>query len=188
MNDQQLVKNCLKGKRDAQYLLYDMHAEYMLGVCYRYTKSMSDAEDVLQDGFIKVFKNLHQYKFDGDLAAWIRRIMVNTAINYLKQQSRSRLDLNFTETSLHPVSSDDPEINLTVKELAELIRQLPTGYQTIFNLHAIEGYTHVEIGKLLGIHEGTSRSQYARARGLLVLWLGKNDVGDKTTVYAQNGI
>jgi RNA polymerase sigma-70 factor (ECF subfamily) len=147
---------------------------------------MSDAEDVLQDGFIKVFKNLHQYKFDGELAAWIRRIMVNTAINYLKQQSRSRLDLSFNESNLHPVSNEDPEISLTVKELAELIRQLPTGYQTIFNLHAVEGFTHVEIGKLLGIHEGTSRSQYARARGLLIAWIKANEVEDKTSLYEQS--
>jgi RNA polymerase sigma-70 factor (ECF subfamily) len=184
MTDQQLVKNCLKGRREAQHLLYETHAEYMLGICYRYTKSMTDAEDVLQEGFIKVFKNLHQYKFDGELGAWIRRIMVNTAINYLKQQSRSRVDLTFPESNLHPVSNDDPEINLTVKELAELIRQLPAGYQTIFNLHAVEGYTHVEIGQLLGIHEGTSRSQYARARALLISWM-ENDDEHKKTIYAQ---
>jgi RNA polymerase sigma factor (sigma-70 family) len=186
MNDQQLVKNCLKGKREAQHLLYERHAEYMMGVCYRYTKSISDAEDVLQEGFIKVFKNLHQFKSDGELGAWIRKIMVNTSINYLKQQSRSRLDLSFNELNLHPVSNDHPDINLTVKELAELIRQLPTGYQTIFNLHAIEGYTHVEIGELLGIHEGTSRSQYARARGLLIAWIKKNEVENKTIDYAQS--
>ena len=186
MNDQQLVKNCLKGKREAQHLLYEQHAEYMLGVCYRYTKSMSDAEDVLQEGFIKVFKNLHQYKSDGELGAWIRRIMVNTAINFLKQQSRTRVDLSFSETSLHPVATDNPEVSMSVKELAELIRQLPTGYQTIFNLHAVEGYTHVEIGELLGIHEGTSRSQYARARALLVSWIKKNVVEQKTAVYAKS--
>jgi RNA polymerase sigma-70 factor (ECF subfamily) len=196
MDDQLLVKNCLKGNREAQHLLYEQHAEYMLGVCYRYTKSMIDAEDVLQEGFIKVFRNLHQYKSDGQLGAWIRRIMVNTAINHLKQQSRSRVDLSFSEGNLHPVADDNPEIKLTVKELAELIRQLPTGYQTIFNLHAVEGYTHVEIGELLGIHEGTSRSQYARARGLLVSWIKKNDLdpsrtdlqsgGNKMTVYAKS--
>src|SRR6185503_4009758 len=185
MNDQQLVKNCLKGKREAQHLLYEQHAEYMLGVCYRYTKSMSDAEDVLQEGFIKVFKNLHQYKSDGELGAWIRRIMVNTAINFLKQQSRTRVDLSFSETNLHPVATDNPEVSMSVKELAELIRQLPTGYQTIFNLHAVEGYTHVEIGELLGIHEGTSRSQYARARGLLITWIENKHRDSKTEWYAR---
>jgi len=147
---------------------------------------MSDAEDVLQEGFIKVFKNLHQYKSDGELGAWIRRIMVNTAINFLKQQSRTRVDLSFSETNLHPVATDNPEVSMSVKELAELIRQLPTGYQTIFNLHAVEGYTHVEIGELLGIHEGTSRSQYARARALLVSWIKKNVVEQKTAVYAKS--
>ena len=186
MDDQLLVKDCLKGNREAQHRLYELHAEYMLGVCYRYTKSMSDAEDVLQEGFIKVYKNLHQYKSDGELGAWIRRIMVNTAINYLKQQSRSRVDLSFNDGNLHPVTEDNPEINLTVKELAELIRQLPTGYQTIFNLHAVEGYTHVEIGDMLGIHEGTSRSQYARARALLISWIKKNALDNKMPVYAKS--
>jgi len=120
------------------------------------------------------------------LGAWIRRIMVNTAINFLKQQSRTRVDLSFSETNLHPVATDNPEVSMSVKELAELIRQLPTGYQTIFNLHAVEGYTHVEIGELLGIHEGTSRSQYARARALLVSWIKKNVVEQKTAVYAKS--
>jgi RNA polymerase sigma-70 factor (ECF subfamily) len=145
----------------------------MLGVCYRYTKSMVDAEDVLQEGFIMVFKNLHQFNFAGELGGWIRRIMVNTAINYLKKHSRYQADLLFTEGTLHPVSDDDPEVSLSTKELAELIRQLPPGYQAIFNLHAIEGYSHVEIGKILGIKEGTSRSQYARARSLLISWIHK---------------
>jgi RNA polymerase sigma-70 factor (ECF subfamily) len=185
MNDQQLVKNCLKGKREAQHQLYQQFAEYMLGVCYRYTKSMSDAEDVLQEGFIKVFNHLDQYKSNGDLGAWIRRIMVNTAINYLKQMSRYRVELTFNEGSLHPVSNENPEVNMSAKELAELIRQLPIGYQTIFNLHAVEGYTHVEIGQMLGIHEGTSRSQYARARGLLGSWIKKKSSENKAQVYAQ---
>ena len=184
MNDKQLVKNCLKGKREAQHQLYDQFADQMLGVCYRYTKSMSDAEDLLQECFIKVFTNLHQYKSEGELGAWIRRIVVNTAINYLKQKSRYRVELTFNEGNLHPVSNDDPEVHMSTKELADMIRQLPIGYQTIFNLHAVEGYTHVEIGQMLGIHEGTSRSQYARARGLLGSWIKKNSTENKTQVYA----
>ena len=167
MDYQKLVKDCLKGKPEAQRQLYEHYAEYMLGVCYRYTKSMPDAEDILQEGFVKVFINLHQYKSQGELGAWIRRIMVNTAINYLKKQSRYQQELSFSEVALHPVTTDDPDVLLSIKELADLIRQLPVGYQTIFNLHAVEGYSHVEIGKILGIQEGTSRSQYARARGLL---------------------
>jgi RNA polymerase sigma factor (sigma-70 family) len=173
MDYQRLVKECLKGQATAQRELYEHFAESMLGVCYRYTKSMADAEDVLQEGFIKVYRNLHQYKAEGELGGWIRRIMVNTALNYLKQNSRYQSDLSFLDTSLHPVSNDNPEVRVNAKELGELIRQLPTGYQTIFNMHAVEGYTHVEIGKMLGINEGTSRSQYARARALLITWLSK---------------
>jgi RNA polymerase sigma factor (sigma-70 family) len=162
----------------------------MLGVCYRYTKSMVDAEDVLQEGFIMVFRNLYQFSFSGELGGWIRRIMVNTAINYLKKNSRYQTDLLFTDGGLHgglhPVTDDDPEVLLSTKELAELIRQLPPGYQTIFNLHAIEGYSHVEIGKILGIKEGTSRSQYARARALLISWINKfSAVNKNENSYAR---
>lgn len=185
MDDIRLVKNCLAGDRAAQKALYVQHASVMLAVCYRFTKSMSDAEDILQEGFIKVFANLHQYKFDGALGGWIRRIMVRTAINYLKKNSRYQNDLVFTDDHLHVVAADNPEIQLSAKELADLIRQLPSGYQTIFNLYAVEGYSHAEIGDVLGIKEGTSRSQYARARALLIQWLGKQDAAIKTSSYAK---
>jgi RNA polymerase sigma-70 factor (ECF subfamily) len=146
---------------------------------------MSEAEDILQEGFVKVFLHLDQYKFEGELGGWIRRIMVNTAINYLKKNSWYRTELLFTDTNLHPVATEDPEILLEAKELAELIRQLPPGYQTIFNLFAVEGYSHVEIGKLLGIREGTSRSQYARARALLITWIQTLSAEEKKESYAR---
>src|SRR5215216_4887470 len=142
MGDIQLVKECIKGKAAAQKDLYHLFANSMLGICYRYTKSTTDAEDVLQEGFVKVFKNLHQYKFEGELGGWIRKIMVNTAINYLKKHRRYQTELLFTDDQLHVVGEDHPEIRMGAKELSELIRQLPTGYQTIFNLHAVEGYSH----------------------------------------------
>jgi RNA polymerase sigma factor (sigma-70 family) len=179
----QLVKECLKGKPAAQKQLYQLYAPQMLGVCYRYTKSIEDAEDVLQDGFVRVFKFLDQYKQEGELGAWIRRIMVNTALNYLKKSKKYQHDLLFDKTELHVVSNDDPAIRLNAKELAQLIRQLPTGYQTIFNLYAVEGYTHPEIGQMLGISEGTSRSQYMRARQLLISWI--NNTGTKNMKYAN---
>ena len=185
MDTQKLVKECIREIPAAQRQLYEHFAESMLGVCYRYTKSMDDAEDVLQDGFVKVFKNLGQYKYEGELGAWIRRIMVTTALNFLKKNSRYNHDFSFDNETLHPVAYDNPEIKMTAKELADLVRQLPVGYQTIFNLHAVEGFSHVEIGKMLGINEGTSRSQYARARALLISWIKKNDeVNFKTGVYA----
>lgn len=185
MDHLKLVRDCIREIPAAQKQLYDLFADSMLGVCYRYTKSIDDAQDVLQDGFVKVFRNLKQYKNEGELGAWIRRIMVTTALNYLKKNSRYNHDLSFESEHLHPVADDNPEIKMTGKELADLIRQLPVGYQTIFNLHAVEGFTHVEIGKMMGIHEGTSRSQYARARNLLITWVKKNDeVNFKTGSYA----
>lgn len=171
MDYHQLVKDCLKQKPAAQKMLYEHFGPSMLGVCFRYTKSLSDAEEVLQEGFIKIFTRLHQFKGDGELGGWIRKIMVNTALNFLKTNQKYRYDLSFDETPLHLVSTENPVVNLQAKELAELIRQLPTGFQTIFNLHAVEGYKHAEIATMLGISEGTSRSQYARARVLLIEWI-----------------
>jgi RNA polymerase sigma factor (sigma-70 family) len=179
-----LIKNCLKGKAAAQKQLYEEFAQQMLGVCYRYTKSLQDAEDVLQEGFVRVFKFLDQYNREGELGGWIRRIMVNTALNYLKKSQKYQYDLLFDKAEMIAISAEDPEVLLNAKELAELIRQLPTGYQTIFNLHAIEGYTHVEIGQMLGISENTSRSQYMRARHLLIGWI-TNTSGNKNKVYAR---
>jgi RNA polymerase sigma factor (sigma-70 family) len=184
MDERQLVKNCLKGKPDAQQQLYERFAKTMLGVCYRYTKSHRDAEDVLQEGFVKVFFGLKQYKYEGELGAWIRRIMVNTALNFLKRNRKYRDEMFFTEQPLHPVADDNPVVSLQAKELADLIRQLPHGYQTIFNLHAVEGYSHVEIGEMLGISDGTSRSQYARARALLISWIEEVSFETKNENYA----
>jgi RNA polymerase sigma-70 factor (ECF subfamily) len=178
-----LLRDCLKKKPAAQKELYRRFAPQMLGVCYRYTKSLQDAEDVLQDGFVRVFKFLHQYDSKGELGGWIRRIMVNTALNYLKQSKKYQHDLLFDATELHVVSYNDPEVKLHAKELAEMIRQLPTGYQIIFNLYAVEGYSHVEIGQMMGINETTSRSQYMRARQLMISWL--NNTSDKKSSYAK---
>ena len=184
MDYSKLVKDCIRQKPAAQQQLYEHFAPAMLGVCYRYTKSINDAEDVLQEGFIKVFLNIDKYQATGELGAWIRRIMVTTALNYLKKNARYRSALVFTETPLHPVSDDNPVVNLDAKELSELIRQLPTGYQTIFNLYAVEGFTHVEIGQMLGISNGTSKSQYARARHLLIEWIEKYSSSPKKDLYA----
>lgn len=185
MDTDQLLKDCLKQKPEAQRMLYEHFAASMLGVCFRYTKNVDDAENILQDGFIKVFKNLKQYKSEGELGAWIRKIMVNSALNYLKTNRKYQHDLLFEEAPLHAVSTENPDVKLDAKELAELIRQLPTGYQTVFNLHAVEGYTHVEIGSMLGISDGTSRSQYARARILLIEWIEKMSLKEKGGCYGK---
>lgn len=184
IDENQLVKDCLRGKPQAQRQLYALFSKTMLGVCYRYTKSLKDAEDVLQDGFVKVFLGMNQFKHQGELGGWIRRIMVNTALNFLKRNKKYRDEMYFTEQPLHPVTNENPAVNLDAKELANLIRQLPQGYQTIFNMYAVEGYSHVEIGELLGISDGTSRSQYARARALLISWIEKNSLEIKNKNYA----
>ncbi len=171
MPTRELIKDCIKNKKDAQFALYNLYASSMMGVCYRYTKSIEDAEDVLQEGFIKVFTKLHQFKHDGDLGAWIRRIMVNTAVNYLQKHNRYKKEMQVDDIKLHPVSNDSPEIDLDTKELVELIRQLPSGYQTIFNLVAVEGYDHIETAGLLEMNVNTVRSQYSRARAILTTQL-----------------
>lgn len=186
MDTRRLVNACIRGNPEAQRQLYEEYAETMLGICYRYTKSMADAEDVMQEGFVKVFRNLSQFKFEGELGGWIRRIMVNTALNFLKKNKLYQADLSFLDKdAMHPVSDENPDVNLLARDLADLIRQLPTGYQTIFNLHAVEGFTHVEIGKMLGINEGTSRSQYARARALLITWLEAQNAERKKASYVR---
>lgn len=171
----ELLKRCMRNDASAQRALYDAYAPKMLGICYRYTKSMEDAEDVMQMGFIKAFQSLQQYRHEGDFGAWLRRIMVNTALNFLKKNSRYAADMYFSsdEEQLHPVIYDDSVSRLSAKELAACIRQLPAGYQAIFNLFAVDGYSHAEIAGILGIKEATSRSQFFKARSLLIKWLGK---------------
>ncbi|MGI8949984.1 MAG: RNA polymerase sigma factor [Chitinophagaceae bacterium] len=181
---QKLVKECLRNNASAQKQLYDIYDGKMIAVCYRYTKNMEDAKDVLQEGFIKVFKNLHQYRLEGELGAWIRKVMVNTAINYLKRKPAYQQELSYTDTSLHPVSDNTPEIKINTRDLISLIRQLPTGYQLIFNLYAVEGYSHAEIASMLGIVETTSRSQYVRARNLLIKWIENNSLTEQKDNYA----
>ena len=183
-DNHKLIRDCINGKQEAQRELYEQFAGSMLGVCYRYTKSMTDAEDVLQEGFVKVFRYLSQYRGEGEPGAWIRRIMVTTAINYLKRHRHYQADLSFKDPGLHPVSNDNPEVVINARDLANLIRQLPPGYQTIFNLYAVEGYSHIEIGKILGISNVTSRSQYSRARALLISWLEKESADAKKNNYA----
>jgi len=185
MDTKALIHECLKNNRAAQKHLYNTYADVMLGVCYRYTKSLADAEDVLQEGFIKVFTNLQQFKQQGDLGAWIRRIMVHCSIDYLKKHSRYRNEMDYEQLPLHPVSDENPAINIDTKELIEMIRELPTGYQAVFNLVAIEGYNHIETGQLLGISEQTSRSQYSRARATLVKQLNNISSSSIPKSYAR---
>lgn len=168
MENLQLVKSCIKNDRQAQKTLYNLYASNMLGLCYRYTKNFHDAEDILQEAFIKVFNNLYQFKNEGDLGAWIRRIMVNTTITYLNKHKRYKKEMDLMDTNLHIVATEEVELKLNVKSLVEHIRKLPVSYQTIFNLVAVEGYSHVEIAEMLQTNVNTIRSQYNRSRIMLM--------------------
>ncbi|MGI8952177.1 MAG: RNA polymerase sigma factor [Chitinophagaceae bacterium] len=185
MTTKELIKNCLEGKRLAQELLYQQFAEIMMGVCYRYTKSAEDAEDILQEGFIKVFTKMHQFKNEGDLGAWIRKIMVNTAITYLNKHNRYKKDMKLETVLMHPVSDADPEISIDTKQLVELIRTLPSGYQTVFNLVAVEGYNLIEVAHLLNTNENTIRSRYSRSRSMIIGLLRKTDFAREKRSYAD---
>ena len=167
MQNEELIKACRNGERAAQKRLYDAYAPQMMGVCYRYAQSLQEAEDILQEAFIKVFSNLDQFRSEGEPGAWIRRIVVNCAINALRKRKMQISSWDNQPEELHPISDTDPEIKLDAKELADLIQKLPDGYRIVFNLHVVEGYTHEEIGKVLGIKPASSRSQYLRARALL---------------------
>ena len=167
MQNEELIKACRNGERAAQKRLYDAYAPQMMGVCYRYAQSLQEAEDMLQDAFIRVFSNLDQFRSEGEPGAWIRRIVVNCAINAIRKQKMQISSWDNQPEELHPITDTDPEIKFDAKELADLIQKLPDGYRIVFNLHAVEGYTHEEIGKVLGIKPASSRSQYLRARALL---------------------
>lgn len=166
-SEEKLIKECQKGKREYQQALYDKYSDGMYLVALRYSKMQQEAEDILQEAFIKVFKNIGKFRKDSSLAYWIKRIVVNTALNH--QRSKLYLYPMVDVTELNDWSDNESIISgLGYQELLELIRELPTGCQVIFNLFAIEGYKHHEIAKQLEISEGTSKSQYSRAKSILI--------------------
>ena len=167
MDDTSLVNECLKGNSRAQKALFDKFAPKMLSVCLRYIKNTEKAEDVLQDGFIKVFVNLLNYKHSGVLEGWIRRIIVNTCLDELKKNKKLLLNISVEEVEYKLESNDFVLEQMMADDLLKLIQSMPEGYRVIFNMFAIEGYTHQEIATKLGISESTSKSQYLRARAYL---------------------
>jgi RNA polymerase sigma factor (sigma-70 family) len=164
MTDEQLLEAILRQDAKAQRLLYERFARKMFGVCLRYTRNREEAEDYLQDGFLKVFQKLSSFKNEGSLEGWIRRVIVNTCLGNIRQQKLQWNDLGEANEPMEAAVAID---KLQTTDLLELIRQLPPGFRTVFNLYAIEGYSHKEIAELLNITEGTSKSQFARARASL---------------------
>jgi RNA polymerase sigma-70 factor (ECF subfamily) len=168
LTENELIRGCIREEATCQKEVFDRFAGRMLGVCNRYARNSADAEDILQDAFIKIFEKIHQFKFEGSFEGWIRRIMVNTALKkyalrrYEKEVSGYEIS-DKDENSLEPTAYN----HLTQKELMYLINNLPDGYRIIFNLYVIEGYQHDEIAAMLGIQPGTSRSQLVKARLML---------------------
>lgn len=161
-----LIERCLKKELKAQKELYELFAPKMLAVCYRYAYDQSEAEDILQEGFIKVFSQLHKYLHKGSLEGWIRRIMVHTAIDHVRRERKFRFQQHLDEVESGTLVEKDWDY-LYCEDITRLIQELPDGFRIVFNLYAIEGYSHKEIAKQLGIKASTSRSQYTRARALL---------------------
>ncbi len=176
MTEEQMLKGCLENNASTQEVLYNRFSPRMLGVCYRFARNREDAEDMLQEGFIKIFSQIHQFRSQGALEGWIRRIIVHTCINILKKNKKftDSVDL-FHANALHTNESNIPSI-MQAKQVVDCIRLLPLGYRTVLNLYAIEGYSHREIASILDIEESTSRSQYTRAKAMLEDVLLKNKI------------
>ena len=161
-----LLEGCRKGDRKAQESLYKILASRMMGVCMRYAKDTFEAEDVLQMGFVKVFQKVSEFRGDGSFEGWIRRIMVNTAIESYRKNLRNLNLVDIDEVYDQPQSTFDMS-GLELKDLLKLVQQLSNGYRLVFNMYVIEGYSHKEIARELGITEGASKSQLSRARAIL---------------------
>ncbi|HLT75271.1 MAG TPA: sigma-70 family RNA polymerase sigma factor [Ohtaekwangia sp.] len=177
LTEQELIEGCRKNDRAAQRALYDRYCRKMMVLCLRYSKTTAEAEDILQEGFVKVFNAIANFRQEAKLETWITRIMVNTALNV----QRKKLYL-YPMVDVEELELPENEISISgihFKQLLEMIQSLPQGCQIVFNLFAIEGYSHKEIAEQLGISEGTSKSQFARAKSLLQQKLSKESYFDR---------
>jgi RNA polymerase sigma factor (sigma-70 family) len=161
-----LIAMCISGNRKSQKQLYEMYCAKMFAVCLRYEKNQMDAEDVLQEGFVKVFNNLHRFRNEGSFEGWVRRIFINTSIEHLRRKQLRVTDLQLAGSKIKDSQPTGLE-NLYEKDLIRTAMELSPGYRSVFHLYAVEGYSHKDISRKLGIVEGTSKSQYTRARAIL---------------------
>jgi len=172
--EKDLIEDCLKEKRTAQKALYERYCRKMMVVCKRYARSSQEAEDILQEGFIKVFANIKSFRGEARLDTWITRVMINTALNAQRQKLYLIPMVDIDGIDLR----EEEQVSLSgfhLNELIAIVQSLPDGCRIVFNLFAIEGYSHREIGEMLTISEGTSKSQYNRAKGLLKIKLSQQD-------------
>ncbi|MEI6086299.1 MAG: sigma-70 family RNA polymerase sigma factor [Bacteroidota bacterium] len=167
MTEQAIISGCLHNDVAAQRELYNRYSPKMLSVCYRFAQSREDGEDMLQEGFIKVFTQIHTFQNKGAFEGWIRRIVVHTCINFLKKYKKFNESVDLDYASYLQVKEETVPSIMQARQIVECIRLLPLGYRTVLNLYALEGYSHKEIGAMLDIEESTSRSQYTRAKTML---------------------
>ncbi len=179
MTEDALIIGCLQNDPAAQRELYNRYSPKMLSVCYRFAQSREDAEDMLQEGFIKVFTQIHTFQNKGAFEGWIRRIIVHTCINLIKKHKKFNENVDLAYASFLQVREDAIPAIMQAKQVIECIRLLPIGYRTVLNLYAIEGYSHKEIAGMLDIEESTSRSQYTRARAMLETILIRKKILEK---------
>lgn len=172
--EEALISGCRRKEPKAQRDLYQQWAPKMLGLCLRYIKDRSEAEAVMTGGFMKIFEKISQYSGEGNFEGWMRRIMVNESLIYLRQHKNAFMMVEAREAHAE-VSTADAEQQLQAEDLLNMVRQLPNGYRSVFNLYAIEGFSHKEIAGQLGISENTSKSQLSRARSLLQQYLAQHE-------------
>lgn len=180
----ELIESCKSNNREAQYKLYSLLSGKMFAVCLRYAKNREAAEDLLQEGFVKVFINIDKFRGDGSFEGWVRRIIVNTAVEHYRKSTKMYPMVNVDDINKDIPWADTGD-ELELEDLMKMIDKLSHGYKTIFNLYVVEGYSHKEIGEMLEISEGTSKSQLARARYLLMDMVKKSEITKKSATVAK---
>jgi len=186
MSDQQIIEGCANHERKAQQVLYDKYSHFLLGVCLRYASDKAEAEDILQDSFLKIFSNIKDFSGTGSFIGWLRKVAVNTAITHYHKNLKYRYHVDIEEyVSVETGTTSFEEDFFTSDELYKVLNELPTGYRMVFNLYAVEGYKHKEIAEILGVDTNTSKSQYSRAKAVIRDKLEK--LGKLKSNYSDNG-
>jgi RNA polymerase sigma-70 factor (ECF subfamily) len=185
MSDRQIIELCAKYDRKAQQMLYDKYSRLLLGVCLRYATDKAEAEDILQDSFLKIFYNIKDFTGSGSFIGWLRKVAVNTAITHYHKNLKYRYHVDIEDyVSVEIGITSFEEDFFTSDELYKVLNELPTGYRMVFNLYAVEGYKHKEIAEILGIDTNTSKSQYSRAKAVIRDKLEK--LGRLKNSYSEN--
>ena len=186
MRDQQIIELCAKHDRKAQQVLYDKYSRLLLGVCLRYATDKAEAEDILQDSFLKIFFSIKDFTGSGSFIGWLRKVAVNTAITHYHKNLKYRYHVDIDEyVTIEAGVMSFEEDFFTSDELYKVLNELPTGYRMVFNLYAVEGYKHKEIAEMLGIDTNTSKSQYSRAKAVIRDKL--ENLGKLRNSYSDNG-